>query len=100
MPDYSHTNCEHYLENNYFIPAGEGGNRKYWAHVTNNMVPTTVSTTLSKGLFNVFPLDLSSLDAKTSSSSSLGKANHHHTSPPPPPLLVVTVIFFLLCAQV
>ena len=73
LPDYSHTNYENYLENNFFIPAGEGGNRKYWAHITNNMVPTVASTTDSKGLFNVFPLDLSSLDAKTSSSSSLGK---------------------------
>jgi hypothetical protein len=83
LPDYSHTNYEHYLETNYFIPPGggwgnDGEGKKYWAHTTSNLVPTTVSTTESKGLFNVFPLDLLALDAKNTTASSLGK------SPPPP----------------
>ena len=92
LPDYSHTNYESYLEKNYFIPSHSGGGggggvggasgggpgswgdgRKYWAHTISNLVPTVVSTTEDKGLFNVFPLDLLSLDAKSTSASSLGK---------------------------
>ena len=71
--DYSHSNYEYYLENNYFIPPAEGRDRKYWAHTTSNLLPTNVSTTQDKGLFNIFPLDLVSLDAKNSASTSLGK---------------------------
>jgi hypothetical protein len=73
LPDYSHTNYEHYLENNYFIPPGEGGERKYWAHSIYNLLPETVSTTEDKGLFNVFALDLLALDVKNTPASSLGR---------------------------
>ncbi len=86
-PDFSHTTYEYYLENNYFIPppsssssssGGSGGDsgsegRKYWAHAISNLLPTAVSTTTDKGLFNVFPLDLLALDAKNTTASSLGK---------------------------
>jgi len=81
--DYSHSNYEYYLENNYFIPPAEGRDRKYWAHTTSNLLPTNVSTTQDKGLFNIFPLDLVSLDAKNSASTSLGK-NSPPPLPPPP----------------
>ena len=76
--DFTHTNYEHYLENNYFLPppgpdGGEdGASRLYWAHTTNNLLPREVSTTLDKGLFNVFPLDLMSLESRNSTASSLG----------------------------
>ncbi len=79
-PDFTHTNYEHYLENSYFLPPGAtgeggegGGGRLYWAHTVNNMLPTVVSNTLDKGLFNVFPLDLMALESKNSAASSLGK---------------------------
>jgi len=76
--DFTHTNYEHYLENNYFLPppgpdgGGDGASRLYWAHTTNNLLPREVSTTLDKGLFNVFPLDLMSLESRNSTASSLG----------------------------
>ena len=80
VQDYSHTNYEYYLENNYFLPPGEGQQRKYWAHTKANLVPTNASTTQDKGLFNMFPLDLVPLDAKHTTASSLGKRQ----LPPPP----------------
>ena len=91
MPDISHINYEKYLENNFFIPPPSSGaegvvgggvaGRKYWLHSVNNLVPRAVSTTESKGVFNVFPLDLLSLDAKNTTASNLGK-----TTIPPHPL--------------
>ena len=92
LPDFSHANYEYYLENNYFIPPpssssssssssddAAGGRRNYWAHSISNLVPSAPSTTDDKGLFNVFPLDLTSLDAKSTAASTLGK----HEPPPP-----------------
>ena len=92
LPDFSHANYEYYLENNYFIPPpsssssssssssddAAGGRRNYWAHSISNLVPSAPSTTDDKGLFNVFPLDLTSLDAKSTAASTLGK----HEPPP------------------
>ena len=81
--DFSHINYEHYLENSYFLPPGmmkgggeggeEGRGRLYWAHTTNNLLPRVVSNTEDKGLFNIFPLDLTALENKNSTASSLGK---------------------------
>ena len=73
LPDYTHINYERYLESNYFIPPGEGMERKYWAHTVSNLIPTVVSREEGKGLFNIFPLDLLSLDTKANAASSLGR---------------------------
>jgi hypothetical protein len=73
LPDYTHINYERYLESNYFIPPGEGMERKYWAHTVSNLIPTEASNELDKGLFNIFPLDLSSLDTKANAASNLGR---------------------------
>ena len=90
IPDYSHTNYEYYLENNFFIPPGEGDEgRKYWAHNTTNRMPTLVSTTEDKGLFNIFPLDLLSLEAKSTAAASLGKNKIH-----PPTLFFFNTLIF------
>jgi hypothetical protein len=47
--------------------------RKYWAHTVSNLIPTEASNELDKGLFNIFPLDLSSLDTKANAASNLGR---------------------------
>ncbi len=67
-PDYSHYAYQKYLELQQFIPPGEN---KYFAHLINNNVPAVPSFNTGKGLFNLFPLDLSH-NFKHSSSTSLG----------------------------
>jgi hypothetical protein len=69
--DYSHLNYEKYLQNNYFLPLGE---RKYFDHTRNNIVPIAPVNDVGKGLFNVFPLSLESeqLNPKNYATSSLG----------------------------
>jgi hypothetical protein len=54
--DYSHYHYMKYLQYNNFIPAGD---KKYFAHMQMNTVPNNPSLTTGKGLFNLFPLDLS-----------------------------------------
>ena len=69
--DYSHLNYEKYLQNNYFLPLGE---KKYFAHTKNNIIPIAPVNDVGKGLFNVFPLSLESeqLNPKNYATSSLG----------------------------
>lgn len=55
--DYTHYTYQKYLQYNKFIPPGE---TKYFDHIMYNNVPDEVLTTQSKGLFNLFPLDLNS----------------------------------------
>ena len=85
--DYSHELYEKYLENHRYIPPKYGALRStaggvYWAHTTSNQLPTVPSDLLSKGLFNVFPLSLTSDQLnKAATASTLGKP--HFFSPPP-----------------
>jgi hypothetical protein len=57
--DYTHYMYQKYLQYNKFIPPGE---KKYFDHTMYNNVPAVPLTTESKGLFNIFPLDLDSLE--------------------------------------
>jgi hypothetical protein len=68
--DFTHNNYETYLKRNYFIPRDE---KNYWAHATTNILPDgDGSLTADKGLFNIFPVDLDSVQHKNARSSSLG----------------------------
>jgi hypothetical protein len=70
--DYSHDLYEKYLQYNFFTPPDE---RNYFEHTRKNIIPLDPpSTVLGKGLFNVFPLSLSSelLSQKNMSNSNLG----------------------------
>jgi hypothetical protein len=71
--DYMHELYQKYLETIYFIVPGE---RAYWAHMTNNVLPGTPSSETTKGLFNVFPLCLDSddLHSRTSRGSNMGES--------------------------
>ena len=78
--DFSHANYERYLKNARFIGPQE---TNYWAHTVSNVLPTNPpQTDRDKGLFNVFPIDLTSesLKKNATSGSSLGKfyAVAHH----------------------
>ena len=65
--DFSHQLYQQYLQYHGFIPPGE---RKYWAHTITNIRPAPPSTTAGgKGLFNLFPLDLTSDVLKTPSTT-------------------------------
>ena len=70
--DPSHEIYVKYLQNHFFIPRGE---RKYFQHSALNVLPTTPSTDANKGLFNVFGVDLTSLEPALlkTPASSLGK---------------------------
>ncbi len=70
--DYTHELYRKYLEANYFIPAHSKKN--YWSHMETNRLPGTPSKKDNKGLFNIFPLSLTSdaLVRRSSSSSSIG----------------------------
>jgi hypothetical protein len=71
--DFSHKNYERYLKNAHFIGPEE---TNYWVHTVSNILPTDPPPTdREKGLFNVFPLDLTSesLKKNASAGSSLGK---------------------------
>jgi hypothetical protein len=95
--DYSHELYEKYLENHRYIPPKYGALRStaggvYWAHTTSNQLPTVPSDIVSKGLFNVFPLSLTSDQLnKAATASTLGKT--HVFSTPPPHLLLVPTPF-------
>ena len=69
--DHSHLAYEKYLQNNYFLPLGE---KKYFDHTRNNLIPVNPVNNIGKGLFNVFPLSLESeqLNPKNYATSSLG----------------------------
>lgn len=55
-PDYTHEIYHKYLQLHHFLPPG---NKTYFAHTMNNHIPSVPSLTRDKGLFNLFPLDLS-----------------------------------------
>ena len=74
-PDYSHENYQKYLQYNKFVPPRE---KKYFAHTVNNIVPTPPVKDVSKGLFNLFPLDLTSDQFNNTHSTSLGKSPFPH----------------------
>jgi hypothetical protein len=69
--DYSHLIYEKYLQNNFFLPLGE---KKYFEHTRQNIIPINPVNDTGKGLFNVFPLSLESeqLNPKNYATSSLG----------------------------
>jgi len=61
--DYSHHIYQQYLQYKNFVPPGD---KLYWDHTMKNMLPDPPSTTAGgKGLFNLFPLDLTSDVIKT-----------------------------------
>ena len=70
MPDRSHILYSRYLQTQKFIPPGE---QNYFEHTSTNTVPTEASTVLGKGVFNIFPLSLTSDEMDRTSSSSLGR---------------------------
>jgi len=80
--DPTHVAYQKYLETRSFIPpkatTPQSHYQPYWAHITSNRVPSPASTTTTetRGLFNVFPLDLVSdvLD-KAPPSSSIGTSS-------------------------
>lgn len=59
--DPSHTQYQSYLQHSKFLPQGE---RNYWVHTINStLLPkqtAAIEGALSKGFFNLFPLDLMS----------------------------------------
>lgn len=57
--DFSHQLYEKYLQHNNFIPPGD---KNYFLHLMHNRLPSPPSLTAGKGLFNLFPLDLSAAD--------------------------------------
>lgn len=65
--DRSHHIYEHYLQYNKFVPPGE---KNYFVHTMNNMLPDPPSKTTEKGLFNCFPVDLT--DVFKSSTTNIG----------------------------
>jgi hypothetical protein len=87
--DFTHKNYERYLKNAHFIGPEE---TDYWARGYSNILPADPPPNdLPKGLFNVFPLDLTSESLKKNASvgSSLGKLSP--PPPPPPPPIMVTL---------
>jgi hypothetical protein len=64
--DSSHLFYQKYLQYNKFVPPGEN---QYFVHTINNTVPTPPVTNVDKGLFNLFPLDLSSDELKIPSTN-------------------------------
>jgi hypothetical protein len=81
--DHTHELYQKYLETKYFVVPGE---RAYWAHMTNNVLPGTPSSETAKGLFNVFPLCLDSdeLHSRTSRGSNMGESPGRRKKHPPP----------------
>ena len=53
--DASHTRYTRYLEAERFIPTG---GQSYWSHTATNEVSTRGAATQTRGLFNIFPLNL------------------------------------------
>ena len=93
--DYTHELYQKYLERKSFV---QRGGQKYWSHMENNRLPTTPSKITQKGLFNVFPLCLTSENLFRSSASSfkLGMSAVYIFSPQSPPLLFLLYLFLPL----
>jgi hypothetical protein len=90
--DFSHKNYERYLKNAHFIGPEE---TNYWVHTVSNILPTNPpANNRDKGLFNVFPLDLTaeSLKKNASVGSSLGKFILPPPPPPPPPCHSIKIV--------
>jgi hypothetical protein len=81
--DYSHYMYQKYLQYNYFVPPG---NTKYFIHLQNNVVPNEPATTDSKGLFNLFPLDLNG----SGEGLEVGKKEHNELKTPAKTLGIVS----------
>ena len=76
---HSHVAYSKYLEQEYFVPPIDN---LYWSHVgVTNILPNVPNNVDDMGLYNVFPLDLSSLASSLSKSESTTMGAH----PPPPP---------------
>jgi len=70
--DTSHLLYQNYLEHHFFLPPSAVVPSRYFSHMCDNLLPVTPSTTLDKGLFNVFPLSLTSLEGRRAAQSTLG----------------------------
>lgn len=68
--DYTHITYQKYLETNYFVVPNEDS---FWAHMMTNQLPQAPSGTADKGLFNCFPLCLTSDDLFKTPSSNIGE---------------------------
>ena len=71
--DISHHHYQKYLQYNFFIPPRE---KKYFSHSMFNTIPATPATDTGKGLFNIFPLDLTADEIKKTS-TNLGNSSYH-----------------------
>ena len=67
--DNTHLLYERYLQTNGFIPPGD---KSYFEHMQYGLLPTTVSDTDNKGLFNIFPLSLTDDALNKTSSTNIG----------------------------
>jgi len=68
--DYTHFCYEEYLKNHKFLMPFD---KSYFNHTKHNVLPTPPGNReLSRGIFNVFPLDLSALNIKHPIGTTLG----------------------------
>lgn len=67
--DFTHSNYQKYLETNYFVAPHQ---QRFWVHTKTNVLPATPSATADKGLFNVFPLCLTSDELFKTPTSNIG----------------------------
>lgn len=94
--DYTHITYQKYLETNYFVVPNEDS---FWAHMMTNQLPQAPSGTADKGLFNCFPLCLTSDDLFKTPSSNIGEPSFFLTrltslqTPPSTPVLIPTPVF-------
>lgn len=75
--DISHHHYQKYLQYNFFIPPRE---KKYFSHSMFNTIPAIPATNLGKGLFNIFPLDLTADEIKKPS-TNLGNSSTNEIWP-------------------
>jgi hypothetical protein len=90
--DYTHGMYQKYLETNHFIAPEQEQN--YWSHTKSCVLPKTPSTAKEKGLFNIFPLCLTSDELFKTPSSNIGM---YLCPPPPPPPPYSLSLSLLLC---
>ena len=94
--DYTHITYQKYLETNYFVVPNEDS---FWAHMMTNQLPQAPSGTADKGLFNCFPLCLTSDDLFKTPSSNIGEPSFSLTrvtslqTPPSTPVLIRPLFF-------
>jgi len=88
--DYTHGMYQKYLETNHFIAPEQEQN--YWSHTKSCVLPKTPSTAKEKGLFNIFPLCLTSDELFKTPSSNIGMYPCPPT-PTPTPLSLSLLLF-------